>query len=311
MRGSRHLLPIAFLLCACPAPDEPGDVTLPGDDDSAGDDDGGDDDGGDDDVVATERSGVLWLVDRGDVATAGQVDERIFVAASFAEQAPQAMPDVAVYLGLPLPGLLLHPDLDPGFEEGEGCQPIESSDSWAALPDSVDVGTSIRLEPGSGVPLQADLGGGAYALETLGPLPQGPWSLEIPGSAHWPGSETDDVLDFPPALEDVVPTPGTLGSLAMVHVGWIPGGEPAVEVILLRYDSPADTEHWTGLRCLAEDDGTFTINGTALAASGTGDLRFVVARARWTAVPAEPAEGRPALHAGAIRAVTWLMSAGR
>lgn len=260
--------------------------------------------------MGPDRSGILWLLDRQDQITAEEANDRVFAAATFAQLPQEPMDDYAVYLGLPLPGLLLHPDLAPVFEDGEGCLPIASTDGWASLAGSDDVGDKIQLVSAAGAELDVALEDGIYRLETDGPPAEDSWSLELDGGADWPGSETPDLLELPPRLEGTAPTPGNLGGLSPILVGWIPAETAGVEVMLVRYDSPADTSHWTGVRCLAEDDGVFTVDASALAASGTGDVQVSFARAHWEVAPAVPAEGRPAMHAGAITAVSFRMTVG-
>ena len=152
--------------------------------------------------------------------------------------------------------------------------------------------------------------GDVYRLEAEGPSGGDSWSLAIPGGSDWPGSETPEALSGPPAPAGVLPTPGTLSALSSVHVGWTPGDEEAIEVVMVRYASPADTGSWEGLRCLALDDGTYTIDASALAAAGSGDIQIFVSRARWAVLDAVPSEGRPALDAGFVRSVSFQMTPG-
>ena len=311
----RSLLLLLPLLLGCPTTDPP-DVILWDDDASASIDDDDDSSGDDDDVApddddagGPDRSGVLWLLDRQDLTTDGSND-RLFSAATFALSAPEPMQDYEVYLGLPLPGLLLHPDLTPELEDGEGCVEIQSTDGWASVDDSVGVGDKIQLAPDDGPQLDVALEDGIYRLEADGPPEGDSWDLEIDGDGAWPASVTADVLDLPPRLDNTFPTPGTLGVVSPIPVSWQPEFTSGVEVLVVRFDSPSDTNHWTGVRCLAVDDGNFTVHADALASSGTGDIQVSFARASWTVVPEAPAEGRPALHAGAITAVSFRMTVG-
>jgi hypothetical protein len=314
---SRLFIPVflAALLAGCPIPDDPGPITLFDDDDDGAndddsaldDDDAGDDDAtDDDDAVGPQRSGIVWLLDRHDLVAGGPGDLRGFAAGSFVGEAAEPMIDVEAYLGLPLPGLLLHPDLMP---VEMGCTPISSLGDHPDLPESDDVGDPIRLTS-AGDDIDVPRAGEAYRVELQGPIDPDLWSLTLDGSGSWPGSTIADALSLPERPTETLPTPGSLGDLTAVHVGWIPGDSDGVEVSLVRYASQANTNDWSGVRCLADDDGTFTINATALAAAGSGDIQVSIARAAWTVLDAEPDLGRPALHAGAIRSVSYRMTVG-
>ena len=307
MARSPLVLALLLLLIGCPEPDDPGPAVLADDDSSVDDDDSLADDDDDD---ALQRSGVVWLQERQDRTSGQAPQDRVFAFASFAEPPPAAMRQFRDHadLGLPLPGLLLHPDLAPNPKDEEGCAAIAHNQDWAALPDSVDVGDRVHLVSPGGAELDLASEQEFYGLETAGPLTASSWSLELDGAADWPASVASGLIELPAAVELIGPSPGNLGGLTAVPVTWIAGGEPAVEITLIRYDSPADTSHWEGVRCLVLDDGEFHINAVDLAGPGTGPVHFSIARARWSVDPGDADAGRPALHDGAITGVSFEMT---
>ena len=321
----KRLWPLVFLLgCGLPTVDPPDVVIeLPDDDDSADDDDddsanpGDDDDaaGPDDDDVSTspDRAGVVWVLDRHHWTLPDDAVHRGYAEGSFATDPAVPVTDLLGPDGFPLPGVLLHPDVDP-FAGDEGCEAIAGDDARDPLPLSEDVGDALHLTAeGGGADLTIPRKGDLYTWAGADGPPDDAFGITLDGGASWPGSDTPGAFAFPAAPADVVPTPGTVSGAALgsLHVGWIPGGgEGRIEILVARYAAAADTSAWTAVRCLADDDGTFTIDASALIAAGSGDLRFAVTRAAWAVLDEDPAEGRPRLDTGSIRTVWYTATVG-
>ena len=303
MTRSLHLACLLALLVGCPQPEEAGPARLADDDDSAYLDD-------DDDDASLERSGVVWLQERQELHTNAATVDRVLAVASFSGQPLASMGRYADHsdLGLPLPGLLLHPELAPEFEGGEGCLPIAHDEDWAALPGSVEVGDKVHLESPGGAGLDLVMEDELYRLAGAGPLTASSWALELEGGPDWPPSETGAVIELPEqvSLHNTGTGPGSMSSFEDIRVAWVAGDEDSlVEITLVRFLSAEDRSSWTGVWCLSPDDGEVYLDAPALPNAGNGPVHVSIARARWVVEPGDPAENRPALHIGAIRGVTF------
>ena len=104
-----HVLALSALLlvlgCELGLGDDPGDVIFfPDDDDDSANDD--DDDGDDDDFTnpdTTSRAGTVWILERRDLPSPDESEDRLFAAGSFTTAEPAAMSDLLGYGGLPSP----------------------------------------------------------------------------------------------------------------------------------------------------------------------------------------------------------------
>jgi hypothetical protein len=325
MRSLLLTLLATVLGCGLPPFEDPGDIVLPDDDDSSlpgdgdDDDDASDDDDDDDDATNpddTDRSGVVWLLDR---HLWTLPDEGLYATdagASFQAAPPSTMLDLLGPAGLPLPGGLLHPDLDP-FAGGEGCQVISHLDPRGPLPPSDDVGVGVHLVDEEGTSdVEIPFVEGGYRVEIDGAVTAEQFALSLEGGADWPGSDTPAALTMPDRPSGIVPTPGTISGtgLGSFHVQWVPddpdveGGR--IEIFVLRFAAPASEGEWEGLRCLADDDGTYTMNASDLISAGSGDLQLSISRASWRSIAADASTGRPHLMVGAIRSVWYRATVG-
>ena len=317
------MLPFVLLLSGCGLGDlDPGDayVEVPDDDDDsaaiddddvADDDDQADDDdddvSDDDDAAPTGRAAIVWVVDRYDWTAPTEGADRLTASAAAASDGL----DMLAWKtddGLPLPGGWLHPDVLPeGLEEG--CEPIASDDP-VPLPTSEDAGALTLASEDGGSNLSLEFDEGSYRLQAEGPPDSASWGLDVAGSATWPGSETDDVLVLAERPTDILPTPGiTSGAgLANLHVGWLPGDADVVELLAVRFATPGDDSAWSGVRCVAVDDGTYTVDATALASAGSGEIQMMLTRATWLSTAESPSDGRPAIEAGGLATVAWRLT---
>ena len=321
----RTTLPLALLSlllgCGLPTFEDPGDVYLADDDDSANPGDDDDDDASADDDDATnpddhERSGVIWVLDRHFWESPDDGLHGTDGGATFVTDAVPPLADSSGPAGLPIPGFALHPTLDP-FGGEEGCEPIASTDGRPPLAPSDDVGAAVHLLDAIGsADLDIAFGDGRYTLEADGAVITSSFDLTLEGGAQWPGSETEAVVAMPAAPAGLVPGPGTVSGagLAALHVQWTPDDPDVdgarIEVIVVRYASVADETAWSGVRCLADDDGTYTLDASALISAGSGLLQFAVSRAAWTEIEADPVEGRPHLDAVGVRTAWFRATVG-
>jgi len=312
----RSLLLVLLLLlagCGLPSFEDPGNVVLADDDDDSAATDDDDDDASDDDDATNpddaDRSGVVWLLDRHLWSLPDAGLQATDAGAAFWSEPPSPMSDTLGPAGLPVPGLLLHPDLDP-FAGDEGCEPVSSTDPRGPLPPSDDVGAAVHLFDESGsADLEVPAAGPGYALAADGEVLAATLGLALDGGETWPGSDSEGLLAMPDLLTGVVPTPGTLSGsgLAALHVQWSPDDPDVagarIEILVVRFATAGDESAWEGVRCLALDDGTYTLDASALIAAGSGDLQLSLSRANWAEVEADNTQGRPHLDGGAIRAV--------
>lgn len=266
-RGSPALAALLLTL-GCPSgapPDEPL-VLLDDDDDSAWlpDDD--------DSAVEPPLRLQAWIVDQEilglEPAPVGESH-----AAASALLAPVGLGAWRLADNAPVPGLGLHPDR---ADLLEACEALDAS-SPDGLPAGADLGSELRLSPSSGDTLTLPWVDGRYLLDAGPPISGAPsWTL----SAGSP----DPALAFsaPTRPAGVQPGPGTFSLGSTQQVTWTPADGP-VEILLLRFDSPINTSDWEAVRCVAEDDGVFSIDPTSLAGPNTGSLVFTVSRASWSA----------------------------
>ena len=322
----RRTLPLALLGmllgCGLPTFEDPGDVFLADDDDDdsaapADDDDATSDD--DDDATnpdTDERHGLVWVLDRHHWEEPDLDLHTTDAGGTFVVGEDPPVVDAVSPAGLPHPRVARHPDLDP-FAGEEDCQPIASTDGHPPLPPSDDVGAALHLDDeGGSASLEIPALVGGYLLGADGPVDADSFALTLDGGVDWPGSDTPAALVMPVQPTDLLPTPGNLSGAGLValHVQWAPDDPDVegarIEIMVVRFATVGDETAWSGLRCLADDDGTFTIDASALISAGSGDLQFAVSRAAWTDTEDAPSEGRPHLDAVGVRTAWFRATVG-
>lgn len=277
--ANRGVLELSLiLLLGCPADDdEPEGAFLPDDDgpEQVQDDD---DSSADDDNPDEEGMLRLWRVDRR-VRVAGQ-DDRIEGLAGAALGAPGPWPStVALPDGTPLPGLALQPE---GELELDSCETLNRDTGWGDLPPGDAAGTLvITSQAGLSAPLTLSADSGHFSGQSEFDGVSTGWDLEASGVD---GLVDGPVASFaaPLAPSNTLPSPGPINLLGPLSVSWTATGADAVEILLLRFASPVDTQNWEALRCRVIDDGVFVFQPIELAGPGTGGLVLSVTTAEWS-----------------------------
>ncbi len=285
------------------------------DDDSGGasSDDDNDTESGDDDSWAEDGSwGLAWLRAQTDATSTSQSEDSLVGRASFGGSGSKpAGTDLLGEDGRPQPGFALHPDLLP--DEEEGCTPISSTDTWDTVPSTADVGDSLDFDGGTQESLLAlTVSSGLYRVDRDETVPFTQADVVATGSSTWPAATWTGALVAPQTPSLQLPTPGgSLQDLTQLRFLWEAGSaDDFVELQIIRYSNQAATGPWSGLRCVAQDDGEYIVDATA-AAVGSGPLYIVFCRAVWKELGGGSDGGPPPLQAGFLSDLRFSLNLGR